>query len=207
MKEMIAAKLATRENKRRRILTSALKLFARKGFEATALEEVARSSRLAKGTLYLYFKDKEDLYAQVVLDVLDRLEAFVADGLERSQGAIEKLHSVAECQLRFFSGNRDYFRLFSALLTTEAPLVHRRLISPLLEKRRRLESFLEGLVEEGKKEGVIRDDVESPVVVYSYIGMVNQAVGRQCRDHGSPAEADRTAAAVMSILLSGVSPR
>jgi TetR/AcrR family fatty acid metabolism transcriptional regulator len=204
---MIATKPTSRENKRRRILSSALKLFARKGFEATALEEVARSSRLAKGTLYLYFKDKEDLYAQVVLDVLDRLEVFVADGLERSEGVIEKLHSVAEGQLRFFSGNRDYFRLFSALLTTEAPLLHRKLVSPLLEKRRRLESFLGELVEEGKKEGVIRDDVESQVVVYSFVGMVNQAVGRQCRDHRSPAEADRAASAVMSILLSGVSPK
>ena len=63
---MIAAKQTNREIKRQRILDAALKLFARKGFEATALEEVARGARLAKGTLYLYFKDKEDLYAQVV---------------------------------------------------------------------------------------------------------------------------------------------
>jgi AcrR family transcriptional regulator len=204
---MIAAKSTSREDKRKRILTSALKLFARKGFEATALDEVARSSRLAKGTVYLYFKDKEDLYAQVVLDVLDRLEAYVAEGLERSQGVVEKLHSIAEGQLRFFSGNRDYYRLFSALMTTEAPLVHRRLVAPILEKRRRLESFLEELVERGKRERVIREDLENEAVVYSFVGMVHQATGRQCIDHGSPAEAERTAAALMSILLSGVSPK
>jgi AcrR family transcriptional regulator len=203
---MIATQPDSREIKRRRILSSAVRLFARRGFGATSLEEVARSSRLAKGTLYLYFKDKEDLYAQVVLDVLDRLEEFVAEGLPARQGPIDKLHAIAEGQMHFFSAHRDYFHVFAALLTSEAPLIHRRLVSPLLEKRRRLESLLEELVEQGKGAGEIRGDLDTGVIVHSFIGMVNQAVARQCGDREtSAAEAKRTAAAVMSILLTGVS--
>ena len=193
-----------REIKRKRILNAGLKLFARKGFEATALEEVARSARLAKGTLYLYFKDKEDLYAQVVLDVLDRLEASVLERYERSSGVVEKLRAVAESQILFFSRNRDFFRLFSSLLTTEAPLVHKRLFAPLLDRRRRLESFLQALIDEGKNEGIIRSDVDTLAMVHSFIGMINQAVGRQCFDDRTSAEAEEMAAAVMTILLTGV---
>ena len=204
---MIAAKQTNREIKRKRILDAALKLFARKGFEATALDEVARGARLAKGTLYLYFKDKEDLYAQVVLDVLERLQGSVLERYERSTGAVEKLRAVAEAQILFFSRNRDYFRLFSSLVTTEAPLVHKKLFAPLLEKRRLLESFLQALIEEGKSEGVIRTDVDTPAMVHSFIGMINQAVGRQCIDERTGAEAEETAAAVMTILFTGVLKR
>lgn len=204
---MIAAKPNNRELKRGRILAAALKLFARKGFEAAALEEVARNARLAKGTLYLYFKDKEDLYAQVVLDVLDRLEAFIAECLLSTQGAVDKLQGVARGHILFFTGNRDYFRLFSSLLTTEAPLVHRRLMSPLLEKRRRLEAFVHELVEEGKREGTIRADLGTPDIAHSFIGMINQSVGRLCWDNELPVDAEQSAAAVMTILLTGVSSR
>jgi AcrR family transcriptional regulator len=201
---MIAARETNREIKRKRILDAALKLFARKGFGATALEEVARRARLAKGTLYLYFKDKEDLYAQVVLDVFERLEASVVERYERSTGVVAKLRAVAEAQILFFSRNRDVFRLFSLLQTTEAALVHRRLFGPLMEKRRLLETFLTELVEEGKSQGVIRSDVGTLAMVDSFIGMINQAVGRQCFDGRGNGEAEETAEAVMTILLTGV---
>jgi AcrR family transcriptional regulator len=141
----------------------------------------------------------------VVLDVMDRLEEFVAERLRRRQGTFERLHEIAEGQMLFFSAHRDYFRVFAALLTSEAPLIHRRLVSPLLEKRRRLESLLEELVEHGKEDGEIRADLDTAVIVHSFIGMVNQAVARQCGDRGTPAaEAQRTADGVMSILLTGV---
>jgi AcrR family transcriptional regulator len=208
----IAARQPNREIKRKRILDSALRLFARKGFDATALEEVARSARLAKGTLYLYFEDKQDLYAQVVLDLLDRLEASVLERYESSSGVMEKLRAVAEAQILFFSRNRDFFRLFSLLQTTDAAVVHRRLFTPLLEKRRLLEAFLLGLFEEGKNEGIIRTDVDTTAMVDGFIGMVNQTVGRQCfADRGRAAggigadsEAEQAAAAVMTIVLTGV---
>ncbi|MBN1837221.1 MAG: TetR/AcrR family transcriptional regulator [Spirochaetales bacterium] len=201
----IAAKQTNREIKRKRILEAALKLFARKGFGATAMDEVARSARLAKGTVYLYFKDKEDLYAQVVLDVLDRLQASVVERYQESRGVVEKLRGVAEAQILFFSRNRDFFRLFSLLQSTDAVVVHRRLFTPLLEKRRLLEAFLQELFEEGKREGAIRSDVDTPAMVDSFIGMVNQAVGRFCfEDRPAAEQPEERAAAVMSILLRGV---
>lgn len=54
------------EDRPREICDAALEVFAEKGFAAAKLDEIARRAGVSKGTLYLYFKDKEDLFRAVV---------------------------------------------------------------------------------------------------------------------------------------------
>ena len=55
---MLEVQDTKKAKKRNTIIRASLRVFARKGYETTALDEVAREAGLAKGTLYLYFKDK-----------------------------------------------------------------------------------------------------------------------------------------------------
>ena len=55
-----------REKRRAAILAAALEEFAARGFAATRLDDVARRARIAKGTIYLYFRDKESLFQELV---------------------------------------------------------------------------------------------------------------------------------------------
>jgi AcrR family transcriptional regulator len=72
------------EDRPREICEAALAVFAEKGFAAARLEEIARRAGVSKGTLYLYFKDKEDLFRAVVRDtVAPNLEA-MREGLAQS---------------------------------------------------------------------------------------------------------------------------
>ena len=70
------------EDRPREICNAALEVFAEKGFAAAKLDEIARLAGVSKGTLYLYFKDKEDLFRAVVRDAiapnLDALTATIA---------------------------------------------------------------------------------------------------------------------------------
>src|SRR5690242_18466094 len=70
------------ETRRSDIISAALRLFAAKGFAATRLDDVAEAAGIAKGTVYLYFETKEELFRDVVrqelLPTLDRFEAEVA---------------------------------------------------------------------------------------------------------------------------------
>ena len=67
------------EDRPREICAAALEVFAEKGFAAAKLDEIARRAGVSKGTLYLYFKDKEQLFRAVVRDAVvpnvDRLRA------------------------------------------------------------------------------------------------------------------------------------
>ena len=58
------------EDRPREICAAALDVFAEKGFAAARLDEIARRAGVSKGTLYLYFKDKEDLFRAVVRDTV-----------------------------------------------------------------------------------------------------------------------------------------
>jgi AcrR family transcriptional regulator len=69
------------ENRPREICAAALDVFGEKGFAAAKLEEIARRAGVSKGTLYLYFKDKQDLFRAVVRDT-------VAPNIEAVQQAV-----------------------------------------------------------------------------------------------------------------------
>ena len=68
---MAAPKFQRRsEDRPREICAAALDVFSEKGFAAARLDEIARRAGVSKGTLYLYFKDKEDLFRAVVRDAI-----------------------------------------------------------------------------------------------------------------------------------------
>ena len=206
-------KSPAREEKRAGILQAASQVFARKGYEATALEEVARKAGLAKGTLYLYFKDKEALYLQTVLYVLESLQADLLQRVEHQPQGVEKLHAFACCQLAFFARNRDTLRLFADLFTPGLASLHKRLIGMMQEKRALLIGYLSRLVDEGKRQGQIRSDLESEPIALSFLGMVNQAsqsLGRlglaEPALRATAEDPERIAGTIMQILMEGIRP-
>jgi AcrR family transcriptional regulator len=67
------ARVARREKRRAAILAAALEEFAARGFADTRLDDVARRARIAKGTIYLYFRDKETLFQDLVREMLSPL--------------------------------------------------------------------------------------------------------------------------------------
>ena len=211
---MLEVQGAKKEKKRNTIIRASLRVFARKGYETTALDEVAREAHLAKGTLYLYFKDKEDLYFQVMLTVLERLEAFVGKQTMQTQNPLEKMAAVARAQIGFFADNPSYFRLFMVAFTPEMATIHKKLLEPFFEKRRRLNEYLHTLVEEGKEKGLIRGDIQTRDVVFSYMGMVTQAVQSVCMPRVANIASDeptvppqKKAEAIMKILVQGIAAR
>jgi AcrR family transcriptional regulator len=70
------------EDRPREICAAALQVFAEKGFAAARLDEIARRAGVSKGTLYLYFKDKEDLFRAVIRDTVAPNIAAIKDSVE-----------------------------------------------------------------------------------------------------------------------------
>src|SRR5262245_424304 len=67
------ARIARREKRRAAILAAALGEFAARGFADARLDDVARRAHIAKGTIYLYFRDKESLFQELVRSMLSPL--------------------------------------------------------------------------------------------------------------------------------------
>ena len=62
-----------RERRRQQIIVAAKRIFKDKGFGRATMEDIAKEAELSPGTLYLYFKNKEDLYASLSLRILQYL--------------------------------------------------------------------------------------------------------------------------------------
>ena len=76
---------ANKEEKRQRLLEHGAKLFVENGFEGTSIEQVIASVGIARGTFYLYFSDKEELFTAIVDDIFEPLLQILKDTLQDLQ--------------------------------------------------------------------------------------------------------------------------
>jgi AcrR family transcriptional regulator len=93
---MARTRAATYDDQSALILARAAELFARKGFSAATMNDVAASCDVSKATLYHYYRDKRSLLAQIALAHVQRLEALVRDVKSSHRAPAEELQSLIE---------------------------------------------------------------------------------------------------------------
>jgi AcrR family transcriptional regulator len=97
---------------RREILAAAEKVFATKGFFPTTMNEIAEAAEFGTGTLYKYFKSKEDLYFTLIDEKTEEINRLVKVEFSLKTSAIEKIKTVLKLQFEFIERNRDFFRIY-----------------------------------------------------------------------------------------------
>jgi len=112
--ERIARKEREHLARRREILQAAEKVFAIKGFFHTTMNEIARVAEFGTGTLYNFFKSKEDLYFTLIDEKTDELGRLVRAELSRKSSAIERIKRVLVLEMEFIEQNRDFFRIYTS---------------------------------------------------------------------------------------------
>jgi AcrR family transcriptional regulator len=96
--------------KRNHIVDAAERLFFTKGYTTTSMDEVAEEAEFSKGTLYLYFKDKEDLYLAINFRGLLILKDHFEKAFQKGKSGIEKIRSIGEAYLLFSQEYPNYYR-------------------------------------------------------------------------------------------------
>ena len=107
-----------REKERRRetILKAARRDFMKKGFKAVTVDSIAQRAQLSKGAIYLYFKSKEEIYAQVLIRDIEKFHDHVADIFHGGDSASEVLIRFARIYTDFFLNERELFRILMAFM-------------------------------------------------------------------------------------------
>ena len=86
-----------RERRRQQIIVAAKRVFSEKGFSKTTMEDIAREAELSPGTLYLYFKNKDELYASLSLRILQFMNIRLEDvKKEKDSNSEQKIASIKE---------------------------------------------------------------------------------------------------------------
>lgn len=88
-------------DKQELILDSALGLFRHYGYRRTAMEDIARTAGVAKGTLYLYFRSKEELFAAIAHSLATQIQQHIDEAMARDLPLQDKLIGVLDAKLGF----------------------------------------------------------------------------------------------------------
>jgi AcrR family transcriptional regulator len=109
------------------IQEAAMRVIARKGMSSATMQEIAEEAGVAKGTIYLYFRDREELVEKTFETAINELHGRIDAALDEEGSFEQKLRAVITAQITFFSQNREFFRLYHSLRMPEGtPMQQRR---------------------------------------------------------------------------------
>lgn len=94
------------------ILEAARRVFAARGFEGAAVEEIASLAGLAKGTLYLYYPSKRAIYHAALKRGLVDLLRELDERVNAASSPREKLRTFVDTKIAYFEEHRDFFRIY-----------------------------------------------------------------------------------------------
>jgi len=114
------------EFRRTAILDAACRAFARCGYEGTTVDTIAAEAEIAKGTVYLYYKSKSDVYHAAVSHGLHELHAKTEKAMERASTCREKIEQFMRLRADYVEQNRDFYRIylseFTGALKRQSPI-------------------------------------------------------------------------------------
>ena len=123
-----------REKSRQKILQAALEIFAQHGYASSSVDQIARKSDMAKGSVYHYFGSKEAIFEAVVKEGLAEFEQ-IFEALNHQDTPQDRLATLIEVSFASIVDKKEFWRLYFSLLTQlNLPKSLHQLLGPLLEE-------------------------------------------------------------------------
>jgi TetR/AcrR family fatty acid metabolism transcriptional regulator len=161
---------ASDPEKRRRLLHAAIQTFGRRGFHEAKIADIASEAGVAEGTVYLYFRNKEDLLGCVFDETMDEVLTEAREIRSGPGTAAEKLTALVGRHLSFVGQDRDLASVFQIELRRSARLVERFSRSKLSEYFR----LLDGVLREGIASGELRKELEPKIAARILFGAADE---------------------------------
>jgi TetR/AcrR family fatty acid metabolism transcriptional regulator len=160
----------TRNGKYEAILRAAAKVFARSGYFNAKVSDVARTAGVADGTVYLYFKNKDDLLTSIFSwamgEFLSRARAEIVGLSDPS----EKLRRFANLHFLLLEQERDIAIVFQIELRQSTKFMEQFSTTYLAEYLQ----MLREIIEDGQRQGLFRRQLNSTVVTKALFGMLDE---------------------------------
>jgi TetR/AcrR family fatty acid metabolism transcriptional regulator len=160
-----------RENdKRERILDAAVKVFAQEGFFNAKVAQIAHVAGVADGTIYLYFKSKDDLLISLFEDRMEMVNATLREALAAGESAVDRLKRIVRLHLELVQSNRHMAEVICVELRQSAKFM-KDYANPKFAEFLRL---IAGAITEGQKAGELRGDLDPHVIARSLFGALDE---------------------------------
>ena len=192
-------------DKRNRILDAATKVFARRGFFAAQVAEIAKRADVAAGTVYLYFKSKDDLllslFERTMREAIDEGRAAL-DALDHTTTPIERLRHIAHVHLNRLGRDRQLAIVFQVELRQSTKFMTQLSTTSLRDYL----GLIRDVIVEGQRVGQFRADINPTLAAKVIFGALDEMATNWILSEREYA-LEHDAEPVMHLLLGGLEAR
>jgi AcrR family transcriptional regulator len=167
--------MEVKNKKRQDILMSAKILFKEKGFHNTKMEEIAENANVGKGTLYGYFLSKQDIFDESCIDNMVQMCNTIDIISQKNISFKEKLIEIFNEKSKTMA--HEDITLESIL--SQKNLVSEKVVKNMMKHIINMYSVIVEIVEQGKREGVVKESIPSETITYLILGTMSQYFGHK----------------------------
>lgn len=169
-----------KNNKYNQILEAAVKVFARQGFYQSTIAQIAKEAGVADGTIYLYFKNKDDILVQFFSCRTKQVFESFREEVDRAQTSADKLRNLVRRHLAEFQRDRDGAVVYQVETHQSSRLAEEQ----IREMSQMYRDLIAEIVEQGQQEGTIRRDLYVGLVKRFIIGAVDEVINTWLHSNG-----------------------
>lgn len=160
--------LAIRES----ILDSATQVFAKTGFYKAKAIEIARRANIAVGTIYNYFKNKDDILISIFNERIGQLSALLKEELRTIDDPDDKLMAILESTIQALENDRGLAEVVTIELRQSSKFFSSTAMSSVIE----FLDIITDVIEEGQRKGMYRKDIDARVVALVVLGSLENLI-------------------------------
>ncbi len=138
-----------------RIIEATKKAIIKRGVQKTKISDVAREAKIGKGTVYLYFKGKQQIFHVLIDSFFAEVNEFIRQAKETKGSGLEKLNKFVELDLNFYEKNKKLFNIMGEDIGSFAKILDKKWRMEIFKKYFQIINSIACLIKICKKEGFI----------------------------------------------------
>jgi TetR/AcrR family fatty acid metabolism transcriptional regulator len=158
------------ENKHQKILQAAIKVFSEKGFYNSRVSEIAKEANVADGTIYLYFKNKDDILISLFEEEFGKVVRNMRTELAREKDALQKIKRFAITHLSIVSHHPHLAEVMGVEVRQSTKFMKEYVNQPFIEYL----NIIRSVVIEGQETGLLRKDLTPGVMKRALFGALDE---------------------------------
>ncbi len=157
-------------NKHQKIMQAAVKVFAEKGFFNSRISEIAKEANVADGTIYLYFKNKDDILISLFEKEFGKFVEEMRQKMEEEKDPLQKIRKFAEAHLAIVATRQDLAEVLGVEVRQSSKFMKEYINQPFIEYL----NIIRSIVIEGQEKGLIRKGLTPGIVKRAFFGALDE---------------------------------
>lgn len=188
------------ENKHSKIIAAAIKVFAKKGFFSARISDIAKEAKVADGTIYLYFNNKNDILISIFEEEVGKIVERTKSCIEKSDDPIEMLRIFIEQHLLAMKKNRNLAEVIHIELRQASKVIK----GYRTQKYSEYENIVADIIREGQRAGIFLSEINPDITKRIILGSLDELARVWNSSYESHYSTDDLAFQLVTTLRSGI---